>query len=85
VNPRVLLFIQLVAVTVLGPACTARLDGSPTQVLLSIPVGIGTVLAMHLLFAQIDRWTTAPEASSEASINNSRPILGEPVPGEDGG
>jgi hypothetical protein len=59
VNPRVLLFIQLVAVAILGPACTARLDGSPTQVWLSIPLGIGVVLAMHLLFRQIDKRTAA--------------------------
>lgn len=69
---RVLLAIQLILVTILGPVVTARMDGSIEQVLWSVPLGWGVILSMHVLFNQIDKLSSAPKAS-ERSDDTTKP------------
>lgn len=65
-DKRLLLAIQLILVVIFGPVVTARMDGSIEQVLWSIPLGWGVVLAMHVLFEQIDKRSSAPKASKRS-------------------
>jgi hypothetical protein len=52
---RILLLVQVVLVAIAGPVYVGMSGGSKVQLLWSVPIGVGVVLAMHVLFRLIDK------------------------------